>query len=282
MIVLQILSLFLWLWVIPVILGMVPAGLIDRERKVLALPLICGYVLEWFVFQMLAVPIILLQKKSPFFDFSLLAWLYGALLLLLTLGIVIFYAKRRDALKPKTKGEVFTWGKIGKVFFALFWVIFAVQILGILFLSFADGDDAYYVAVATIAQKSDTMYIIPAYTGGSSQMDFRHALAPMPVWIAFISRVTGVHTAIVAHTAAPLVLLLVTYGLYAGIGQALCGDKRDMVALFLFISSLLILFGNYSMKTTETFLITRTAQGKSILGNVVFPFAILLALLLMV
>lgn len=280
MVVLQVLGLIFWLWAIPVLIGMVPAGMIDKDRKLLGMPLICGYIVEWFLFQMLAVPVILLQEKSDVFSFTFLAWVYGGLLILLGAGTVLFYAKNKDKLVWKRILEPAGWGKTSKIFFALFWVIFAVQVLGILFLSFADGDDAYYVAVATIAEKSDTMYIVPAYTGGTGQMDIRHALAPMPIWIAFLSRVTGVHVATVAHVAAPLVLLLVTYGLYASIGQLLCKEKRDMMPLFLFVSSLLILFGNYSMKTAETFLITRTAQGKSILGNVIFPLVILLMLML--
>lgn len=280
MIVLQIFSLFFWIWLLPVLLGLIPAGLIDKERKLLGLPLVCGYVLQWFVFQLIAVPIILLQRKVPFFDFTFLTWLYGAILFLVGAGVVGFYAKKRDALKWKRTEEAFSFGKMGRVCFTLFWIIFAVQVLGMIFLSFADGDDAYYVAVSTIAEKSDTMYVVPAYTGGAGAIDWRHALAPMPIWIAFLARVTGIHVATIAHIAVPVVLLLVTYGLYASIGQILCKDKREMVPLFLFISSLLVLFGNYSMKTAETFLITRTAQGKSILGNVIFPCVILLILML--
>lgn len=280
MIVLQILSLAFWIWVLPVVLGLIPAGLIDKERKLLGLPLICGYILQWFVFHVLAVPIILLQQTSPLFDFTFLTWIYGTILVLTGLLVILFYVKKRELLNWRRTESPFVWGRTSKIFFALFWVLFAIQILGILFLAFADGDDAYYVAVATIAEKSDTMYLIQAYTGGVGTMDLRHALAPMPMWIAFVSRVSGIHVATVAHVAVPIVLLLITYGLYASIGQILCKDKREMVPLFLFISSLLVTFGNYSMKTAETFLITRTAQGKSILGNVVFPFVILLVLML--
>lgn len=280
MVVLNILSLIFWLWILPVLLGIVPAGLLDKERKFLGLPLVCGYIVQWFVFQMIAVPVILLQQKVSFFNLTFLTWVYIFLLALLAIGTVLFCKRKRGFLNLQFPVESFAWGKTGKVFFALFWIIFALQMLGIVFLAFADGDDAYYVAVATIAEKSDKMYLVPAYTGGTGEMDLRHSLAPMPIWIAFISRVTGVHAAIVAHVAVPVVLLLITYGIYACIGQALCKDKRDMVPLFLFVSSLLILFGNYSLKTAETFLITRTAQGKAVLGNVIFPFAILLLILL--
>lgn len=280
MIVLRMISLLFWIWILPVVLGMVPAGLIDKERKLIGLPLVCGYVVQWFIFQILAVPIILLQTKASFFNFNLLVWMFGILLVLLAAGVVLFYVKKPELLKMKRAEDAFAWGRVGKFFFGLFWLLFTVQVLGIMFLSFADGDDAYYVSVATIAEKSNTMYIIPAYTGGYGEMDVRHALAPMPMWIAFLARVSGLHVATIAHIAAPLVLLLITYGLYASIGQVLCKEKREMVPLFLFISSLMVTFGNYSMKTTETFLLTRTAQGKAIIGNVVFPFAILLILML--
>lgn len=280
MIVLQIVSLIFWLWILPIWLGIIPAKLIEEDTKFLGLPLVCGYILEWFIFQMLAVPIILFQQKIHFFDFTFLVWVYIVVLMLLAAGAIFYIKRNSEFISFKRPRDSFVWGKTGKVFFALFWISFIVQILGVLFFAFADGDDAYYVAVATIAEKSDTMYMIPAYTGGTGEMDYRHSLAPMPIWIAFISRVTGVHVATIAHVAVPVAMLLVAYGLYGCIGQVLCKDKRDMMPLFLFLVSLLVLFGNYSMKTTETFLLTRTAQGKAILGNVIFPFAILLLLLL--
>lgn len=280
MIVFQILSLLFWIWILPICLGWGLAGLIDKERKLLGLPLTCGYVMQWFLFQMLAVPIILLQDKVPSFNLTFLAWVYGIILILWTLITLVYCQKRIERFEWKKPDNAFAWGRNGKIFFGLFWLVFVIQILCIVFFDFADGDDAYYVAVATIAEKSDTMYVIPAYTGGFGAMDTRHALAPMPIWIAFLSRVTGIHTATVAHVAVPLVLLLITYGLYANIGQILCKEKRELMPLFLFVSSLLILFGNYSMKTAETFLITRTAQGKTILGNIIFPCVIMLLLML--
>ena len=279
MIILRIVSLIFWLWIMPIVLGWVPAGLIDRERKFVGFPLVCGYVLQWFVFLVLALPVILLQKQVPFFNLTFLSWLYGVVLLLLVGGVVWYCRKNRDLMVLHKNETPLLTGKLSKIFFALFGVIVIVQILGICFLGFADGDDAYYVAVATIAERSDTMYVIPAYTGMYGEMDYRHALAPMPMWIAFLSRVSGIHAATVAHVAVPIVLLLLTYELYAAIGQILCREKRDMMPLFLFVSGLLILFGNYSMKTAETFLITRTAQGKTILGNIIFPCIIVILLI---
>lgn len=280
MIVLKIISLFFWIWVLPVLLGMIPAGMIDKERKLLGLPLICGYILQWFLFQMVSVPIILLQSKVSFLNFTFLVWIYGITIVLIGVLAVVYYAKKSQNLNLKPAENVFAWGRIGKLFFGLFWIFFALQMLGLIFLSFSDGDDSYYVAVATIAETGNTMYMVPTYTGGHGTLDLRHALAPMPIWIAFLSRVSGIHVSTIAHVAVPIVLLLITYGIYASIGQFLCKDKREMMPLFLFVSSLLVTFGNYSMKTTETFLLTRTAQGKAVLGSVVFPFAILLILML--
>ena len=65
--------------------------------------------------------------------------------------VVVYCAQKGKTMNLKPAADAFAWGRIGKVFFCFFWILFAVQILGLVFLSFSDGDDSYYVAVATIA-----------------------------------------------------------------------------------------------------------------------------------
>jgi len=58
-------------------------------------------------------------------------------------------------------------------------------------------------------------------------------------------------------------------------GYMLFKKNRDGVPIFMLLVGVLITYGNYSFYTVETFMLTRTGQGKSVLGNIVIPFIML-------
>ncbi len=162
-----------------------------------------------------------------------------------------------------------------------------------------DGDDAYYVVESLIAQEADVMYRILPLTGGSTGLDVRHAMAVFPMWVAFISVRAGIHATIVSHVVMPLLLIPLTYLLYYEIGRALFvrgrrggaaqddigsavadGERaavdsrvfcRENLPVFMIIMALFQIFGNVSIYTNETFFLTRTWQGKALVGALVIP-----------
>ena len=72
--------------------------------------------------------------------------------------------------------------------------------------------------------------------------------------------------------------LLFFYGIYGLIARELCKEKRE-IPLFMLLGSVLLLFGNYSVYSMETFLMTRIRQGKASLGSFALPLAVYLLLL---
>ena len=147
---------------------------------------------------------------------------------------------------------------------------------------FWGNDDAFYVAVSSIAAESNEMYSKLPYTGGSTGLDYRHGLAPFPLWLAFLSRISGLKAVTVCHIAAPLMLIPMTYGIYWLIGRKLCKKgRKDKLPLFLIFTELLVLFGDYSIYSVENFMIARSRQGKAALGSIIFPFLIYVFLLLL-
>ena len=163
----------------------------------------------------------------------------------------------------------------------LFWGLLIFQLVQAVRLTYADGDDAYYVAVSGITAESDTMYRKLAYTGGTTKLDARYGLAPFPVWIAFLAKLSGIPSVSVAHVAVPPVLIAMTYGIYYLLGSRLFAKNRERVPLFLIYTELLVLFGDYSFYTAENFMIARSRQGKAALGNIMIPMLILLLFLLL-
>lgn len=229
---------------------------------------LAGLLLALAVFQIFAVPVILLKV----WGFPLIVKGYSLLLLLgsaagLAAGTPILrgYAERAGRLffdKRRLSMET-----------CLYWALAAGLVLFQIYMAytraFFDGDDAYYVVQSVIAQQSDVLYRVLPYTGLSTSLDIRHALAPLPLWEAYVAEVTGIHPAIIAHSVLPLVLIPATYLLYFQIGAKLFRADGRKTALFLILVSLLQIFGNTSIYTNATFFLMRTWQGKSLLCNLV-------------
>lgn len=276
--IVQLLVLALLLLLIPFVIGGIFTE-VDRVGEKLLFRWVSGQFLLWAGFQLICVPLILREK-----DFSSLVaafWIYIAALLLLTVAMGI----KRWPKTTKLSVPAFHRGE-GKqvmelIFWMLFWGVLLFQLVQAVRLAYADGDDAYYVAVSAITQSSDSMYNILAYTGGETELDIRHGLAPFPIWISFLGKVSGMEAAIVAHVVLPVVLIAMTYALYHLIGLKLFEGKGGQLPLFLLFTEVLVLFGNYSIYTPENFMIARSRQGKAALGNIIIPFLLLLFLLLL-
>lgn len=268
--VLQILLLAVFALAIPLAMGAGVSSFVDRQEKNAGFMWIAGYILFFALFQIVAAPVILRRGS-----FSTLVWLFGCLSAVCGVaGIIIWLFKGRKkaglhALKPRRgKAEYLLW--------TIFGVGLFVQLFLAAFLAFADGDDAYYVAESTLALATDTMYIQLPYTGGSTILETRHCLAPFPILISFFSKVSGIHPAAVSHIVMPLLLLPLTYCIYGMLGSRMLAGKKKYLPAFMIFVSLLIVWGNYSLYTAETFLMTRTRQGKAALGNIVIPVCFLL------
>lgn len=272
--ILSSLSILLFAVVLPLLMGAGAAAFVKRQERNIMFMWIAGTILSWALFQVLAVPMIL--KRIPFH--TLTGWYSGCLAAGAAAGGMLWLCYGRKQLfavaakQGRTKGEPALWAGFG--------ILLLLQLVMAVLLAYGDGDDAYYVATSTVTVQTDTMYAQLPYTGGSTALDIRHCLAPFPILVAFYAQVSGLHPATVSHIVMPLLLFPLTYGIYGMLGSRLLGGRRKYLPLFMVFASLLILWGNYSLYTAETFLLTRTRQGKAALGNVVIPVCFLLILLL--
>lgn len=278
MIVLQILSLLFFALAVPVGMGAGVAAFVDRQEKNICFIWMAGQLLSMALFQIVTLPVILLQEKTDSLygrAFSLDALLFGGLTIAGALLGGIIWLKKWGKRKPLRMVKK-RLSRTDKILWAVVGAILLIQLFLEVFLAFSDGDDAYYLATATITEYSDSMYMVLPYTGGATGLDTRHGLAPFPVWIAFLAKVSGMHAAVIAQIAIPILLIPLTYAVYGMIGSRLVKGVRTHLAVFMIFTELLVLWGNYSLYTAETFLMTRTGQGKAALGNLIIPSLFLL------
>lgn len=275
MLAIQILVLFLLLIVVPMLAGEI---FDNREAGISGLMLrwVSGQMLLWAGFQLICVPLILKPKGNSFRFLILLYGIFAAAVLLMSVGVSIRRKAGGGAELPRQKGRekdkaVLLLGA------AVVMLLILQQILAGI-LAYEEGDDAFYVATASVTASSETMYQILPYTGGTTALDARHGLAPFPIWVAMLAKLSGMHAATVSQIVLPVVLIAMAYSVFYLIACRLFPEKRRAALFFLLLLELLVIFGGHSLYTAENFLLVRTAQGKAVLADIVIPFSFFLLL----
>ncbi|MCR4651228.1 MAG: hypothetical protein K5662_05695 [Lachnospiraceae bacterium] len=275
--IVSFLVLLIIMGVIPLGLGVLPALFVDRNSRSIPFIYVAGFITSLAVFQLVAVPIIIVAP----FGFRIIVPLYLILTILLaTAGYVLM------ALDIRKNGRLFkdenATGRLisreEKFEWVIFFILFGFQLIMYFRMTSFDGDDAYYVVQSLLTYETDTLYRIMPYTGLSTAIDLRHSFATVPVWIAYIAKLSGIHPTIIAHSVIGFVLLTVTYMIFYLSTGILLKKEPKRVPIMMILICVLHIFGNVSIYTNATFLLTRTWQGKSMLANIAIPAVIWLLL----
>ncbi len=267
---------FIWAGLVPAAMGLLPSMLLGRDKRSPALVIVMGFLSSFSVFELLGAAVMMTTYDA---DLYLLVKIYSAVSILWILAGAALYIVET---KRTGRGVRMSAHAVSPL-----WAVFAVILLLQLYMLYSrmsfDGDDAYYVAQSVQAWQKGTMYKNNAYTGVPAPVDWRHALAMIPMWIAAVSTLCGTHPAIVTHSMIPLVFLPLTDIAFYELASCLLkddADRKNKLPAFLCVLSVLQLFGNTSIYTPETFLMMRTWQGKSVFVNFLVP-AVLATLLKM-
>lgn len=259
------------LGIIPFCIGMYPVTFYEKEKQNIPFIFLHGYLIEIALFECLYVGFLVAGSTSA----EWLSRVYGVLTLVLA---VLFAVLGRSVLK-----DLFASKEKRKIQISIPMIVFMLLVAGQLVLRLlqqvSDGDDAFYVATATVSSQSAFMNYIQPYTGAyTPELDVRHALSGLPVWIAHLSRMTGIHAAIMCHCVLGVVFLLLHYIIVYRIGKQLFRENQEGVWLFGCVAAVFNIFGNVSLYTPQTFLLTRTWQGKTFFANLLIPMAFCLLL----
>ncbi len=287
---LAILKLILWLLIVPMGIGILCNGILPLVRRTIGITFLLGYLVYFAVFEVIAIPCMLHYVYNAFSYCS--RYSMWALTILTALGIVksiyklkhegmsylaLFpgetHATAHELLSPRSDPRMLrlSYSLESKIYWGIFFALLLFQMVMAVVMSSFDGDDAYYVVESLLAQQADVMNTILPYTGMTTALDIRHALAVITMWIAFIARMSGIHATIVSHSVIPLIVIPLVYLVYVEIGRILFRRRQEVIPVFMIIVSFLMIFGNVSIYTPATFFLTRTWQGKALVSNLVFP-----------
>lgn len=260
---------------VPFFLGFIPVKYMNSLQRTPAMTYVCGWFVSFFVFELTAVPFILLEKS-----FTVVVIVYTCMIAVL-LPISLWQGRKiwQDYVKNiRGSRDLPVYVKLG---WALVFLLILFQMFYAVRYEYYDGDDAYYIATSVLTNTFDSMYVRDAYTGYLYPLDLRHAFSPTPIYQAWLSRLSGIAPAVVAHTVLAPIWLMFMYCIYGQIGNRLLWNKRSYRPVFMLFIVIWFLFGNISLYTSETFAMTRTWQGKGLMAGMVIP-ALFLCLIYLV
>jgi hypothetical protein len=238
---------------------------------------ILGTIFIWGLFQLVAVPCIFLRTRL-----SRLILLWGLLITAVFFFLILFYFKNHS--KEKIKRTVsFSYSKWDKIFL-FFLCLAALALIGFqcyqyIFRMHLDADDSRFIASAVDAEVRNYMFYCTSSTGEYAsvfyQDNLKDAISPWMIYIASLSRIFKIHSAIIAHTILPSYFLLLAYSVYYLIGMRLTKNNHVKSMLYLVICSLLILFYGGSSHTQGSVILVRIWQGKALLAAFILPLILM-------
>lgn len=256
-----ILALF-WLVVIPTSCG----ALFFKKTEAfsLAKSFLFGYLFLFSTAELLILFFMYLHR--PLHELVLC---YGVTAILGAAGGLLLLHRRRTRLLPALSStrntSPYLWAAVALIAFQV-----AVAVL----LAHHDADDALYVAAATTAVETDSIFRVNAYTGlPYVRLPRRYILSPFPIFLAITSQLSGgLHPAIMAHTVFPAVFIPAAYLVQDQIGKKWFSENKTGRGVYLFAAAVLIWFSAYSAYSAGNFQMVRIWQGKAILASVLLPF----------
>lgn len=242
----------------------------DRDNLSFSLALVYGFCIVFALFELFAVPMTF--KNVPF---TALVYTWGTAVLVLSIFSVLWNRGRLlQIIRHSAEGgRELIWLK------ALVIVLILLQAYVLFRYVHYDEDDAFFIASAVTAVEKNSIFGFSAYTGEAvgAEYNARYLLSPLPIVWASLSKLFGVHAAIVARTVMPVFLVPFVYVVYGLLGKKLFLDRKESCWLFLLFLCILNLFGCFSIYTPSAFLLVRIWQGKALLANLILPLVFYLS-----
>ena len=259
---------------VPFGLRMLPTKYMRKDRQTLAMLYCSGWFMSFAMFELISIPFILLQKS-----FRDLVLVY-TISIVGMLGISIWKGNTVLAQCIGRKSNLKELSPMARLGWGIAVLCIMAQVCAAIFLEYYDGDDSYYMAQATAAYTYDTMYLRDSYTGYVFGLDIRHALSPVPIYLAWLSQLSGIHVTIIAHSVIAPVWIFFMYCMFCLVADRLLEKNRNYKSLFMMLISIWLCLGNVSIYTVETFSLTRIWQGKGLMAGIILPMLILCLLYL--
>jgi hypothetical protein len=229
-------------------------------------------LLIWAAFQVVAVPCIKFRTT-----FNTLFWIYTAVVVIL-IGCGVWALQSGAGTRKYRSGS---WRRWLSPFLIIALLVIAGQMCVYIFGMHLDEDDARWIAEANDALVKNRMLLHnPAtgeYIGRFVGEMIKDVFSSWSMYLAWLSRTTGIRAVVIAHTVYPPILLGLSYSAYYEIGAQLFADEKGGKSkahergIFLLMVSVINLFMAGNVYTQSVFTLTRIWQGKAVVAAVMIP-----------
>lgn len=251
--------------VIPTLLGSEVCSLL-KIKNTLPKSFVFGTITTWAVCQIISVPLILFKQS-----FTVVVVLQSVIVVLLCAHGI--YKKRIPKIAIEKHSIVEILGLIFMIAMACYMIIPQIG------LQLTNADDSRFVVNAVDIVRTNRLLLTDVNTGkeiyswiGDLHKD---VASPWPVYIAYLSKITGIHVATMCHTILPPILLLMVCCIYWMFSEEFFEEEKLNRYIFVAIVILLTIYGHYSVYSSETFVLSRIWQGKSVITAIAIPLLIL-------
>lgn len=250
--------------IIPILLGLFITHFMKKQKNNLLYSILIGYFIEFSIFQLLTIPFTYMEKSFSF----LCNTCFGIFGILSLISVIVNFKEIKNIIKNikesfKNTSKILLIIALGIIGFQCYYGYAYMHI---------DEDDSNFVAKATISLQTNTLYKYSDTGTVNTEFPVRYVFSPFPVYTAAIAKFTGYHPMAIAHTAFPVMLLILVYITYYLLGNILFKEDKNKSLLFLIFVSLLYMYGDdINLRSNFRFALVRLWQGKAILGNLIIP-----------
>lgn len=245
-----------------------------KKHKTWSLPftLIMGFFLYYCVFFFFCVPMMLrFQRLTSLAELWLVVVCVIAVFSAIVNGMA-WYEKLIDIWRKLREHPYFFLGMV---------LLCLIQIVVITGAYNFTLDATYYVGNVAASVQTDTINIYDPFTGDwQDHFEMRYFFATYSINDAVVCRLTGLHALIQTKTVMTVTILLLVQMIYYKIADELfpenCTGALLMQVLMAFVN-----FTFISIYTVSNFMLTRTFEGKAIVGNAVLLMLLYLYMLLL-
>lgn len=242
-----------------------------KRKSTLIENLVLGVMFYFALFQIIALPLILLKQSLTLLTGI---WLAGVTSVLVCGFVVLYKTVRKQGnlvCLPEKKSVIcYLVMAVVVLFFCYFT---AIQ-------NYWGWDTAFYIGTISTTVDTDTMYLINGENGAMEKtLPLRYALSGFYMNSAVFCKVTGITAVSFQKYVMGTLGLLLFFAIVFLVGQALFGNSTVKSTGFLGVVGVLNLFF-VSEYTTSQFLLLRAYEAKSYCANVVLPTIFWLLLIL--
>ncbi len=267
MIILSLCSLaVIFNFILYFIFGSLITGNLRSHRFSATLSVIMGFFLYYVMFEAVCIPVMVMKKPL-----HLLAWIWAGVVVIVTVVSFACCRKRWIECFRGIKG----FAKEHVVFCIISTAIILIECVVIIYCYQFTLDAAYYVGTASTSLTTDMINIYNPYTGmWQDHFEMRYFFSNYAINDAVMCFLFKMHPLIWTKIIMEAVVIILSNLVLYRLGRAMFKYDLKRTGVFLFFSALLCFFYS-TIYTAQEFFVTRTFEGKTIVGSVVIPLVFL-------